>query len=197
MIRQTFYDSFLSQLRTHEILRDQPALPNIPNDPASRRASKIAAYKREKELQASITHLSSRRGTVSVNTVEIDDDDTLRSLLLTQIALYHLRTLNDLSSISTELELLQLSIPMSDLPTHTIKEDEDSTWRLDRPTTNWFDPTSGPVLSNEGKVMRPFTILPSKMQTRLALQQGVFREGRNLPTMSIDEFLDQGECLSV
>jgi immunoglobulin-binding protein 1 len=76
------------------------------------------------------------------------------------------------------------------------KEEEDATWRLDKLSLS----NSAPVLSPEGKVLRPFVILPSSssnnpsnggMSTRLRLQQQVFQPGHRLPTMSIDEFLDR------
>ncbi|BGP53841.1 Type 2A phosphatase-associated protein 42 [Rhodotorula sphaerocarpa] len=71
------------------------------------------------------------------------------------------------------------------------EDNEDRRWRLDV-----LPKEAGPVLSSEGKVLRPFTILPSKkgpLSTRLRLQSEVFRDGHRLPTMSIDEFLDREE----
>lgn len=46
---------------------------------------------------------------------------------------------------------------------------------------------SGPMLSKDGKPLRPFTLLDSRQK----LQNGVFRPGHNLPTMTIDEYLDE------
>lgn len=46
---------------------------------------------------------------------------------------------------------------------------------------------SGPILSSDGKPLRPFTLL----DTRQHLQKGVFRPDHNLPTMSIDEYLEE------
>lgn len=43
----------------------------------------------------------------------------------------------------------------------------------------------GPILDKKGKPMQPFTLLDRRSQ----LQQGVFRSGHNLPTMTIDEYL--------
>lgn len=45
----------------------------------------------------------------------------------------------------------------------------------------------GPILSRDGRPMRPFTLL----DTRARLQQGVFRPDHNLPTMTIDEYLEE------
>jgi immunoglobulin-binding protein 1 len=47
--------------------------------------------------------------------------------------------------------------------------------------------TAGPMLSKDGKPLRPFTLLDS----RQTLKEGVFRPGHNLPTMTIDEYLEE------
>jgi len=46
---------------------------------------------------------------------------------------------------------------------------------------------NGPILNSKGKPMQPFTLLDRRTQ----LQQGVFRSGHNLPTMTIDEYLEE------
>lgn len=46
---------------------------------------------------------------------------------------------------------------------------------------------SGPLLSKDGKPLQMFTLTDKRSQ----LQNGVFRPGHNLPTMSIDEYLDE------
>ena len=46
---------------------------------------------------------------------------------------------------------------------------------------------TGPILSQGGKPLRPFTLLDS----RQTLKDGVFRPGHNLPTMTIDEYLEE------
>lgn len=46
---------------------------------------------------------------------------------------------------------------------------------------------NGPLLNNKGKPMQPFTLLDRRSQ----LQQGVFRPGHNLPSMTIDEYLEE------
>lgn len=45
----------------------------------------------------------------------------------------------------------------------------------------------GPLLSKDGKPLQPFTLTDRRTQ----LRQGVFRPGHNLPTMSIDEYLEE------
>lgn len=46
---------------------------------------------------------------------------------------------------------------------------------------------TGPILSSGGKPLRPFTLLDS----RQTVKDGVFRSGHNLPTMTIDEYLEE------
>ena len=46
---------------------------------------------------------------------------------------------------------------------------------------------AGPILSKDGKPLRPFTLL----DTRESVRRGVFKSGHNLPTMTIDEYLEE------
>lgn len=79
------------------------------------------------------------------------------------------------------------------------REEEDTlSWKVEE--ENSFA-SSGPLLDPSGRILRPFTILPSSsgsaasssssnpLSTRLRLQSEVFRSGHRLPTMTIDEFL--------
>jgi immunoglobulin-binding protein 1 len=45
----------------------------------------------------------------------------------------------------------------------------------------------GPLLSKEGKPLQPFTITDKRSQ----LRQGVFRPGHSLPTMTIEDYLEE------
>ena len=46
----------------------------------------------------------------------------------------------------------------------------------------------GPLLDSKGKPLRPFTLLGGGRQE---VKDGVFRPGHSLPTMSIDEYLEE------
>jgi immunoglobulin-binding protein 1 len=46
----------------------------------------------------------------------------------------------------------------------------------------------GPILSKDGRPLQPFTLTDRRSQ----LQKGVFRSGHNLPTMTIEEYLEDG-----
>lgn len=59
--------------------------------------------------------------------------------------------------------------------------------RLDAPLAQLFGRQGGPLLSKQGKPLQPFTLTDRRSE----LQRGVFRPGHNLPTMSIDEYLEE------
>ncbi|GAA5904599.1 hypothetical protein JCM8208_004826 [Rhodotorula glutinis] len=149
-----------------------------------------------------------------------DEDDATESvarpLLVNLVTLHALRAHADLDSISHESDLLEHGLKLSEIPSpgphsgaHTDGrastregdgEEEADRWRLDSLGDKGG---KGPRLSPGGKVLRPFTILPSssaggssasgQLSTRLRLQSEVFRESWRLPTMTIDEYLAQEE----
>ncbi|GAA5958084.1 hypothetical protein JCM3765_002803 [Sporobolomyces pararoseus] len=136
-----------------------------------------------------------------------ESDDVARPLLISLLQLHYLRAHAELSSLEQELELLEHGMKMSEIPSPSPhlnsskskeesrageEDSEDLTWRLDKVSLTKDDP----LLSPSGKVLRPFTILPSsksasQLQTRLRLQSEVFQSSHRLPTMTIDEYLDQ------
>lgn len=58
--------------------------------------------------------------------------------------------------------------------------------RLDGPLSQ-LSAHGGPLLDKGGKPLQPFTLLDRRTQ----LQQGVFRPDHSLPTMTIDEYLEE------
>lgn len=59
--------------------------------------------------------------------------------------------------------------------------------RVDGSLSQFLKGGKGPMLSKDGKPMQPFTLLDRRTQ----LQQGVFKPSHNLPTMTIDEYLEE------
>lgn len=121
-----------------------------------------------------------------------------------------MRAFNELISINAEIELLSSMPNMSELPSSSSssyldprqkrREEEDQQWRLDNPSQSLLGPaTPSQLIDSSGRILRPFTILPSSnisssstsnIDTRLRLQNQVFGPGYRLPTMSIDDYLD-------
>lgn len=209
--------TFFAMVRRHSVLPASVAAllrPYMTPDaqrilaPADKRMFKIQALKLEKAVQARLVAFREayrhRRTPPTdvfydplVDSGGDDDDDTemvpvvsatlevppvahLRGYLMLLIVLHALRTANALESLIQEKELLQAP-PMPEAP----EASRDTTWRLD---PSWTSPASdAPLLSESGRPLRPFTIIPKREQ----LKSEVFRPSHRLPTMSIDEYLEE------
>lgn len=140
-------------------------------DPMEMRTAKIDRMRRIMTLEKSVTE---RKSIISSAVASVDlegdepvggvDEELVRLFHLDQLVLCALRTEQELSLIDAELELL--------------KHHDEST---EKPQTTIRPP------SNVRKVVQPFTLFSSK---RDQLKAGVFRPGHNLPTMTIDEYLE-------
>ncbi|GMG07707.1 unnamed protein product [Aspergillus oryzae] len=125
------------------------------------------------------------------------DDEDVRQLYIAEIKLYTHQTFQSLDLLSQELSML--SAIRNSAPAHDQIQPEDTrrrkdaqqpeySGRLDPPLSQLLQGGKfGPILSKDGKPMQPFTLLDRRTQ----LQQGVFRSGHNLPTMTIDEYLEE------
>lgn len=128
--------------------------------------------------------------------LQSDDDDT-RRLYLAELQLYTHQTFQALDLLMQELSMLAL---MKNAPPPPQPQPEDLRQRVgglgEAKYSDRLDPSisqllgrgrGGPILNSKGKPMQPFTLLDRRTQ----LQQGVFRSGHNLPTMTIDEYLEE------
>lgn len=84
-----------------------------------------------------------------------------------------------------ELEVLASKPPVPP-PAQPTQSESGYSDRLDRIPASGL-PKSGPLLSGEGKVLRPFVLTSKRDQ----LGQEVFRPDHALPTMSIDDYLTE------
>ena len=123
-----------------------------------------------------------------------NDEDVVRQVHLANIALCTHTTFQSLESLNRELDILDMA-PSPGAPTpQSLERDyreraglskSEYSDRLDAPSL--LSSNSGPILSSSGKPLRPFTLL----DTRQTLKNGVFKPGHNLPTMTIDEYLEE------
>ncbi|RYC56454.1 hypothetical protein CHU98_g9757 [Xylaria longipes] len=161
-------------------------------DPNARRNAKIANFKAEKQLKQKLEYMRSSPRYLE----DGGDEEAVRELYLANTALSIHMTFQSLEGINREVEVLaQAPVPLIPQFT-TVEQDErrrkesmsndDYSEKLDAPlqTRAGF---RGPLLSKEGKPLRPFTLVGNRQE----LQRGVFRPGHNLPTMSIDEYLEE------
>lgn len=127
--------------------------------------------------------------------LQSDDDDT-RRLYLAELQLYIHQSFQAMDLLVQELSMLSA---MRNAPAPTQPTADDPRQRSNLGGANYsdrLDPSlsqllgrgrNGPLLNSKGKPMQPFTLLDRRTQ----LQQGVFRSGHNLPTMTIEEYLDE------
>ncbi|KAA1082778.1 hypothetical protein PGT21_014378 [Puccinia graminis f. sp. tritici] len=135
-----------------------------------------------------------------VNGSDDDDDDEneseSRSTHLTRLKFLYLKAHHELGSIEAWLEILGQAAQMSDLPSKKVqREEDDLSWRVERLSTS----ADGPLVSPSGKVLRPFTILPSHSFASVAsanrikhrAEAEVFGPDWTLPPMTIDDYLHE------
>lgn len=142
----------------------------------------------------------------------------LRSYLIMLCHLHALQSFSALDSTFTELTLLQSMPANAERESQARANQErqeierrsqqggDSDWRLDQ---RWGTSNDGPLMDKKGKPLRPFTILPGQgnsnrgagnlgtaqgqLDERRRLQSQVFQQSHRLPTMTIDEYLEEEE----
>ncbi|KAJ5127829.1 hypothetical protein N7448_008608 [Penicillium atrosanguineum] len=198
------YETFITRLDEYELLsgEDKKLLEQYManpstftlapmNDAAARRDVKVKRFREEKELKQKLEYLARNEARL-----QSDDDDT-RRLYLAELQLYTHQTFQSLDLLMQELSILAL---MKNSPPPPQPQPEDLRQRVGglggANYSDRLDPSisqllgsgrGGPILNSKGKPMQPFTLLDRRTQ----LQQGVFRSGHNLPTMTIDEYLEE------
>lgn len=182
------YDFLSSEdTRLYEQYREAPTTFSTAStsDPTARRETKIRRFKEEKQLKQSLEYLQR-------NPAANQDDEIHRKLRLAQIAYSTHQTFQALESIAQELHILSLApSEPSQGPERNANDSRDRertrdgySERLDAPMSAGL---TGPLLDAQGRPMRPFTLLGKRQD----LQAGVFRPDHSLPTMSIDEYLEE------
>ncbi|KZS88341.1 hypothetical protein SISNIDRAFT_459798, partial [Sistotremastrum niveocremeum HHB9708] len=210
-------NAFLSRLTQYGIVTQQDvklakASSDIA-DPAKRREHKINQYKAEKELRNRVKVVCERRKASttgdelrndfdlirslvaatpsSSNDDDDEDDESLRTTTISLLRLTYAQAASQLQSLEQERALLASAPPPPSPNSAAPNTSTDDEWRLDGPLNRGL-PTSGPLLDSSGRPLRPFTILGSSAASeRLRLQGQVFRPDHRLPTMSIDEYLEE------
>ncbi|EAT83690.2 hypothetical protein SNOG_08522 [Parastagonospora nodorum SN15] len=155
-------------------------------DAAARRDAKIARFREEKEIKRKLEYLQQNPKLAE------NDEHVVRDLHLTSLSFMVFQTFQALESMALELQIISMApaAPPPGVSGSAPDERQDGrdkdkySERLDGQLPGLRN--TGPLLSSDGKPMRPFTLLDS----RQSLKKDVFRE-RNLPTMTIDEYLEE------
>ncbi|KAF7158436.1 hypothetical protein CNMCM5623_003439 [Aspergillus felis] len=198
------YEKYLSRLDDYGLLNDNekklheryisdPSSFSLTptNDAATRREVKLSRFREEKELKQRLEYLSNNRSQLQ------SDDEDVRKLYFLEINLHTHQAFQSMDLLAQELSMLSAirnnppnpaELPQDDPRRRSNNAESGYSERLDAPLSQLLrGGKSGAILSREGKPLQPFTLLDRRTQ----LQQGVFRSGHNLPTMTIDEYLEE------
>lgn len=204
---QKSYEQYLKHLDNYDLLGKSDAAlfeqyqesPNTfstasTTDATARRDAKIKRFKEEKALKQKLAYMQS-------NPAATQNDETIaRELQLTHIAYCTHQTFQSLESIGQELHILSLAPPSPppdqaqrplDARERNGRAGDGYNDRLDAPISHLSAGMRGPLLDGKGKPLRPFTLTAGGASKRQELQDGVFRPDHSLPTMSIDEYLEE------
>ncbi|KAG0313696.1 hypothetical protein BGZ97_009983 [Linnemannia gamsii] len=192
-------DHFLLQCETHDILTPsdkkylEQLTTNTPKDAATRRGEKIARFKREKEMRNQIEEFHKILGTTNSGyegELSSELEDQYRDFVLLHLQYAIFQTMEQLVGIQQEIPMLQQMAERkaaegsndSRASNRTAHDARDG--KVDS-STIWN--ATGPLMDPQGRPLRPFMIT----NKRAEMMKGVFRPGHSLPTMSIEEYLDQ------
>ncbi|KAH3666698.1 hypothetical protein WICMUC_005515 [Wickerhamomyces mucosus] len=178
-----------NDLNKLEKLKESPfEIINLYQSSELRRDEKISNYKLEKSLNLKLIQLSKLED--NENDYQNTDEEFIRSLYFDQLKLFTLNSFNNIRLITQELELLS-NIPEPKIIPLSNDSRESSSINNSSDPTNFTDkleiiPQNQPLLSKQGKILKPFTLLKRK-----DLQSKVFGTGQYLPTMTVEDYLEQ------
>lgn len=214
-VAQSYFVDFLYQLSlwsgvlpnevsTRMASWDNPRRPTsseltAPSEnPASRRARKIAIFRLEKQLRSQLDSLQLRPVPKErhYDVWEFEnsgslDEEIVRLTYVDQLKLFSILAFNELESIASELLVLEdyqentASAPEINSVIDKVTDDGTGyTTRLEK------NPLKAPKISEligeQGKILQPFVVTANKQD----LKKKVFGTGQVLPSMSIEEYLD-------
>ncbi|KAI1319003.1 hypothetical protein EDD11_005201 [Mortierella claussenii] len=199
MVSKEHFDHFLLQCETHDILtaQDKKYLEQLttdaPRDAATRRGEKIARFKREKEMRNQIQEYHKVLGTTSSGyegDLSPEFEDQYRDFVLLHIQFAIFQTMEQLVGIQQELPMLkqmqERRAAQSSGDDRTVSRGQEDA-RDSKVDDSRIWNATGPLMDPQGRPLRPFVIT----NKRTEMMKGVFRPGHSLPTMSIEEYLDQ------
>ncbi|KAG5437473.1 hypothetical protein PCANB_000901 [Pneumocystis canis] len=148
------------------------------NSYASQRKEKIQRYKKEKELNKNISNFLENPSR---------DENNLRkhSLELIQLAIF--KSLQSLEQLNLELKMIEISKTKKQDTNNNYHEIQTKSEIHSVLETKNYSQKNNALLDSDGKPLRPFTIIGK----REYFKKSVFGPDHSLPTMSIDEYLEE------
>ncbi|SAM09360.1 hypothetical protein [Absidia glauca] len=209
---KALFEQFLSVCQDHHLMNKddvttyEKTIRGTKGPAAQQRQEKIARYKREKALKATIHELRERlddekdkqaQRAVTIGSLAGEmDQDLERDWVLALIELEISRAIEQLHGIEQEWVMVQEMEKMRQQMGTMNSVDRRAPLRQQgqESSSSTLDTQlgsqrirGGPLLSKEGRPLQPFVITNKRQQ----LKDQVFQPGHNLPTMTIDEYLQQ------
>ncbi|KAJ1674399.1 Type 2A phosphatase-associated protein 42 [Spiromyces aspiralis] len=170
---------------------------NVKEDAMTRRQRKIERHRRQVASKAALKELEPRllakeEATLSSTQDDDHDEELERQFVLKLLDLQIQVTIDELASCFDELEMIKMMERIRPTPASPGsrggpgQKGPENDWRLD--TKSSVGPRSeGPLLDKGGRPLRPFVLVSDRERVR----EGVFRPSWNLPTMSLDDYLEE------
>lgn len=172
-----------SQREKYDALRKDPfALQALYSTAELRRDEKIANYKLEKLLNTKLEELQQLEK--YDNEYQNADEEHIRELYISQLQLLAMKAFELMRLLAQELEMLA-NMPEPKI-TEVIEDDRQQNKSDPTQFTDKLEFLNKDVLSKEGKILRPFTLM-----TRADLKKKVVGTGQYLPTMTVEELIEQ------
>ncbi|KAJ2343143.1 Type 2A phosphatase-associated protein 42 [Coemansia sp. RSA 2618] len=189
------YKQFLKTCQDLSIIKQSEsstaeAKKKASQDPGLARVQKIERFKKLQAMQKETAELEARLG-------GDDDDDDMeeveREFAVKLIELKVHQVQDDMGLLESEIEMAR---QMAEMKKSAMERQQDSRapsteWRLDTHSYREINPQTGqpdrPIFNERGQPTRPFVLTNNRQQ----IKNSVFRPGWALPTMSVDEYLQQ------
>ncbi|KAJ2007330.1 Type 2A phosphatase-associated protein 42 [Coemansia thaxteri] len=195
----------VERLVANEPSSSKPPTASTGND----RMQKIERFKQQRAMQQYVSELEVRlaggdKANSAIKDDDVDDvdmDEVEREYAMKLIEFKVYQVVDDLSILKDELKMAKQMEEMmkqrgreSDQRngSNASPEAKDGEWRLDSQPYHQIDPRTGRpaktvVFNSKGQPTQPFVLTNS----RQAIKDSVFRPGWALPTMTVDEYLEQ------
>lgn len=149
------------------------------------RDQKIARYKREKELKQTVQDLRQQLDQLNEENEDRDVDDVERDWVQYLIQVEIMKALENWHAIEQELVMVKEMEIMKEMmqkrgQSSLVEQNSQVNTRA-----NWG--RDKPLMTKEGRPLQPFVITGKREQ----FKNQVFGPGYNLPTMTIDQYLEQ------
>ncbi|KAJ2084422.1 Type 2A phosphatase-associated protein 42 [Coemansia sp. RSA 988] len=166
----------------------------IRSNPGQNRMQKIERFKQLRAMQQEISELEARL-TGDNDDGEVDDmEEVEREYAVKLLELKIHQVSDDMEMLEKEIDMAKQMETMrradsdSRSPGGDLESKKDSNeWRLDSRSYQLDAHAACPVFNNKGQPTRPFVLTNDRQR----IKDGVFRPGWALPTMSVDEYLQQ------